>query len=231
MQIRATWDNKRFGGEYYQATHVELIDDDGIRTAKYVDTEHFLKALHGAQVSEEKFCRIGKIPQYYYDGSIRRDEDGMISGKIMMIIPMLRTVAQFEKTRYEIPFPALLFFYSIKRGKISATEVYALKGERWNEKSILYNYPFGNVNIYSHSVCWGNNVLPNIDDLQKLDVICSLFYTSPCNNDYYTAGKSTVWKIGNLRGVFEKLKVKSNFPERILVSSGKWTIASLKLNL
>ena len=44
MQIRATWDNKRFGGEYYQATHVELIDDDGIRTAKYVDTEHFLKA-------------------------------------------------------------------------------------------------------------------------------------------------------------------------------------------
>lgn len=227
MQVKATWDDKRFGGNYYQAVHVELVDDNGIHTAKYVDNAHFLEAVSGSMVTEDVFCRIGKIPQYYYDGAIRREADETISGKIMLIAPKTKTVVQFEKTRYEIPFPALLFFYTIKSGKICTTEVYALKGRRWGQKSFLYNYPFGNVHIHSHTVCWGNNVLPKIDDLQKLDIICSLFYTSPCNNDLYVAGQSTVWMIANLRDMFEKLKEKSNFPEEILVKSNKGTIGSL----
>lgn len=227
MQIIATWDDKRFGGDYYRAVRVETVDDDGIHAAKYVDAEHFLKALNKSRVNEDAFCRIGKIPQYYYDGAIRRDTEKRISGKIMLIVPKINTVVQFEKTRYKIPFPALLFFYSIRNGKITETQVYALKGGQWNDKSVLYNYPFGNVNTYSHTVCWGNNVLPEIEDLQKLDVICSLFYTSPCNNDYYKAGVSTIWKIENLRNIFEKLTEISDFPEEILVTSNKGTIGSL----
>lgn len=192
MQLKATWDNKRFGGNHYRTVRVELIDDSGIHTAKYVDAEHFLNALVSARVNEDKFCRIGKLPQYYYDGAIRRDAEMAISGKIQLVAPPAKTVVQFENTRYEIPFPALLFFYTIQKGKVKSTEVYALKGRQWNEKSVLYNYPYGNVNIYSHTVCWGTNVLPEVTELQKLDVICAMFYTSPCNNDLYTAGRSTV---------------------------------------
>ena len=147
-----------------------------------------------------------------------------ISGKVQLIIPPAKTVVQFENTRYEIPFPALLFFYSIQKGRVINTEIYALKGGQWNEKSVLYNYPYGNVNPCSHSVCWGTNVLPEVTDLQKLDVVCSMFYTSPCNNDLYMAGKSTVWKIENLRNVFEQLKKRQDFPDEILVNSGRGTV-------
>lgn len=230
MQIKATWDNKRFGGDYYQAVRVELVDDSGIHTAKYVDAGQFLNALNGAGVKEDNLCRIGKLPQHYYDGAIKRDAEMAISGKVQLIIPPAKTVVQFENTRYEIPFPALLFFYSIQKGKVTNTEIYALKGGQWNEKSVLYNYPYGNVNPCSHSVCWGTNVLPEVTDLQKLDVVCSMFYTSPCNNDLYMAGKSTVWKIENLRNVFEQLKKRQDFPDEILVNSGKGTVGSLWRN-
>lgn len=99
------------------------------------------------------------------------------------------------------------------------TYVFALKGERWNRNSRLYNYPFGNVNTSDHRVCWGRNQLPVIDSLHQLDMVCSLFFDSSTNNDHYTQGVSTKWKYDNLRGVLERLKKKDSFPERILVPS------------
>lgn len=162
---------------------------------------------------------IGTLPQYYFDGMINRDDDERLSGKIVLTIPKRKGTVQFETTSYEICFPAFLFCFSLWKGRINNTYVFALKGERWNRNSRLYNYPFGNVNTSDHRVCWGRNQLPVIDSLHQLDMVCSLFFDSSTNNDHYTQGVSTKWKYDNLRGVLERLKKKDSFPERILVPS------------
>lgn len=226
MKTIITLDNKKFGGEYYHAAHVEMVQEDGIHMTKYVDVDSLLEAMRKAR-NTNLLYRTGRMPQNYYDGMIRREQDGAISGHIFMTVPRQKVNMQFEETKYIMPFPALLFYFSILHNRVSSTEVYALKGMRWDEKSVLYNYPYGNVNVSSHLVCWGGNVLPIITELKKLEVVCSLFYDSPCNNDYFTSERSVKWKTDNLRNVLEKLKEREEFPEDLLVASDRGDIGAL----
>ena len=220
MTVYITMDSKNFEGQYYNAAHVEVIDDQEIHYCKYISMEDLLKLLSNSKYEEKsKEYRIGTLPQYYFDGTINRDDEERLSGKIVLTIPKRKGTIQFESTSYEICFPPFLFCFSLLEGRISETCVFALKGEKWNRNSRLYNYPFGNVNTRDHKVCWGKNQLPYIDSLHQLDMVCSLFFDSPTNNDYYTKGVSTKWKYDNLRGVLERLQKKSSFPERILVPS------------
>lgn len=226
MKTVITLDDEKFGGNYYHAAHVEVIRGDKTRSAKYVDVDRLLEAMKNAR-NMDVFYRIGRLPQNYYDGTIRRESDMTISGHMLLTVSKQRIPLQFEETKYIIPFPALLFCFHIIHGRVCSTEVYALTGTQWNEKSVLYNFPYGNVNVQSHQVCWGSNSLPEITELRKLDVVCSLFYDSPCNNDYFTAERSVKWRTDNLRNVLEKLKEKEEFPEKLLVMSDRGNIGTL----
>lgn len=226
METVITLNDEKFGGKYYHTAHVEVIRGDGTRTAKYVDVDELLVAMKNAK-NMDVFYRIGRLPQNYYDGTIRREPDKTISGHMLLTVPKQRIPLQFEETKYTIPFPALLFCFNISHGRVGGTEVYALTGTQWNDKSVLYNYPYGNVNVYSHQVCWGSNRLPDITELRKLDVACSLFYDSPCNNNHFTSERSVKWKTDNLRNVLEKLKEKEEFPDNLLVMSDRGNIGTL----
>lgn len=220
MIVHITMDSKNFEGQYFNAAHIEAIDDKEIHYSKYISIEDLIKLLSKSKYEEKnREYHIGTLPQYYFDGMINRDDDERLSGKIVLTIPKRKGTVQFETTSYEICFPAFLFCFSLWKGRINNTYVFALKGERWNRNSRLYNYPFGNVNTSDHRVCWGRNQLPVIDSLHQLDMVCSLFFDSSTNNDHYTQGVSTKWKYDNLRGVLERLKKKDSFPERILVPS------------
>lgn len=226
MKTIITLDDKNFDGRYYHAAHVEQIDDNNIHLSKYINIQSLLNALTNSVVSEDRFYRLGKMPHNYYDGMILRDENDKISGKVALSVPSHRSTVHFEDTDYQICFPALFFCFIIESSKITKTYVFALKGDHWKEDDILYNYPFGNVDTYSHVVCWGSNQLPVIENLQTLDVVVSLFYDSPTNNDYYAAGESTVWKEDNLRTVLERLNGQEKFPEKILVQTNYKTIGN-----
>lgn len=126
----------------------------------------------------------------------------------------------FENTRYEACCPAFLFSFTVAKGRIGDTKVFAIKGTNWNQDTKLYNCPLGNVNTYDNRVCWGSNSLPNIDSLHKLDVAVSMFYDSPYNNDHFRPGVSIKWKCDNLREVLKRLEKLKEFPERLLVPSG-----------
>ena len=229
MKTVVTLDDKKFSGDYCDLAHVEVVDEKGICTAKYVSIEWLMGALKGSQYVDDKYYRIGKLPQNYYEGAFRRESNGDISGQIILIVPKAKFNIKFEKTSYHVPFPALLFNCFIENGSLRKTQVFALKGNKWKKNTLLYKHPFGNVDSHSHKVCWGSNVLPQIKDLKTLDVICSMFYDAPFNNDYYQAGETIKWKSKNLREVFEKLKDCQEFPENILVKSGK-NISSLMKN-
>lgn len=226
MKTLIELDDGNFEGQYYSAARVEIINDKGIRQAKHVDIKDLLSALAGATTSECETHRIGKLPQNFYDGAISRDED-LLNGKVIVTVPKGLKTTIYEMTQYEIPFPALLFYFVIEDNRLEETRVYALKGNDWKESSMLYNYPFGNVNTYDHKVCWGDNDLPEIQELNTLDVVCSLFYDSSSNNDYYCPRVSTTLADSNLREVYERLKNKEEFPEKILVRSNTGTLASL----
>lgn len=224
MKTIITLDDKNFGGNHYHAAHIEQIGENNIRLSKYISIPDLLSALTNSIVSEDRFYRMGKMPQNYYDGTILRDEHNQISGKVALAVPKHRRTILFENTEYMICFPSLFFCFSIAGGRIKQTKLFALKGNRWKDEDFLYNYPFGNVSTYAHEVCWGSNQLPQIETLQTLDVVISLFYDSATNNDLYSMEQSTVWKENNLRGVLDRLNGKKEFPEKILVRGNCDTI-------
>lgn len=231
MKTIITLDDKKFNDQYYHAAHVEIIDENEVRASKYIDVDDLLVALNKGIAKEDRTYYIGKLPQNYYDGSIRRSDSGYLDADVILTIPKNKMRTVYEDTEYMIPYPALLFKFKIRKNRISETQVYALKGNRWDDKSILFNYPFGNVNTHSHIVCWGSNSLPEITELRKLDVVCSLFYNAPCNNDYFSMERSTKLKYSNVRGLFEKIKDTEQFPEEILVKSDRGNIGNLIKNL
>lgn len=229
MQTIITLDDKKFNQNYYNAAHVETIDDSGIHQAKYVDVHELLNALMNSRIEKERCYHIGKLPQYYFDGMIHRSRRGEFSGQMFLIVPKTRTIAQFHETRYEIPFPTLLFVYDLKDGRIVRSQVYALKGKKWDYKTDLFLYPFGNVHRGTCEICWGSNVLPSIKELSQLDVVTSLFYSSSTNNDLYSPER-TKWEAQNARELYELLKDKTSFPENKLVPCSKGCIQNLIKN-
>lgn len=168
-------DDKKFGDQFYHSAHVEVIDDNQVRISKYIDIDKLIAAFDKGIVKEDQHYYIGKLPQNYYDGSIRRNGE-YLDADIVLTVPRIKMRTLYEETEYMIPYPALLFRFKIRKNKIIETQTYALKGNRWDDKTILYNYPFGNVNTSSHVVCWGRNALPEIVELRQLDAVCSLFY-------------------------------------------------------
>ena len=78
MKTVITLDDEKFGGNYYHAEYVEVIRGDKTRSAKYVDVDRLLEAMKNAR-NVDVFYRIGRLPQNYYDGTIRRESDMTIS--------------------------------------------------------------------------------------------------------------------------------------------------------
>lgn len=215
-----TLDENQFSGRYSNAAKVDIIKKNGTISTKYVDVGALVQALLDSKKGEIQYHRIGALPQGFYDGMILRDDQGEISGKILVTASKRKTFIMFENTRYEACCPAFLFSFTVAKGRIGDTKVFAIKGTNWNQDTKLYNCPLGNVNTYDNRVCWGSNSLPSIDSLHKLDVAVSMFYDSPYNNDHFRPGVSIKWKCDNLREVLKRLEKLKEFPERLLVPSG-----------
>lgn len=227
MKTIITLDDEKFEGKYYEAAHVQTVKDNGVKMAKYVDLKALLQHMIDSRALDDPLLRIGRLPQGFFDGAIRYAADDRPTGHILTIIPKGRRMLQFEHTRYDMCYPALLFHYRINGGKVTATRIFAVKGKSWSNRTRLYNYPFGNVSVDGGHTCWGSNQLPAVDILKKLEVVTSLFFDSPCNNDYYKAGRSTKLHLHNLRELLEELKDKAAFPDEILVKSGMKSIGEI----
>ena len=215
-----TLDEGQFGGKYINAARVQVVENNGSILEKYVDCDQLIEAMTASRRKGEMAFRIGNLPQGFYDGKICRDSIGRIKGKFLVTTDKRKTYITFEETRFVTCCPAFLFVFEIESGRVINTRVFSLKGKTWNDSTYLYNCPLGNVSVNTHNVCWGSNSLPYIDELQKLNIVVSMFYDSPCNNDWFSPGKSIKWKCDNLREVLKRLEEPEEFPERLLVSSG-----------
>lgn len=215
-----TLDEEQFDGRYINAAKIDVINKNGTISTKYVDLTALVQALIDSKSGELRYHQIGKLPQGFFDGQIVRDDQNEISGRILVTASKCKTYISFENSRFTACCPAFLFNFEIDQGRLRSTKVYALKGTTWNNDTKLYNCPFGNVATNDHHVCWGSNSLPHIDSLHKLDVVVSMFYDSPYNNDYFRPGVSIKWKCNNLREVLTRLEKQEEFPDRLLVPTG-----------
>lgn len=90
----------------------------------------------------------------------------------------------------DTPFPNLLFIFTVQDKRITDARVAAVRDLVMRSTTKLYRYPYSHV-YNSLQICFGNNVLPDIEELTQLPSVCELFLAMECNDDLYSlANKS-----------------------------------------
>lgn len=110
---------------------------------------------HQVVKEEARKCRIGEIPEGFYDGFV--SSDGLSRGALIKV-PMHKHqfVVKEDEVRksFYIPMPNLLYLLVCKGGKPTTFKVFCFK--EWNgTKTRLFYYPFGNVST-NGGICMGS---------------------------------------------------------------------------
>jgi hypothetical protein len=123
---------------------------------------------------------------------IAREWNGVIKDEtVAMEYETVNRPFKYYKTVFEsIPFPKLIFLFTVKDKRIKQAKVGALTGLRLKENSIIYHYPYSNVHS-SGQICFGNNTLPKIESLTELYKIPEIFLSSEMNNDLYSGANNS----------------------------------------
>lgn len=119
---------------------------------------------------------------------------------VMEVERALRDVIFMDTPFTNVGHPKLLFFFSVKDKKITASKLVAVKDVNIKAKTKLYRFPFTNVYSGSQKCCWPELNKLQISDVSQLNNLPHLFFNSPANNHLF-GGK-------NLREVFTLLKGK-----------------------
>ena len=126
----------------------------------------------------------------------------------------------YYKTKYEhFPLPQLLFKFKLSMGmRVQSCQLAVVKDEKLTEESVMYKYPFSNVNGYS--LCVGRNTLPICERLSTLSSLPYYILSMENNDDYYMINNNKQ-KL-EYRDLLEQLKNKdpSYYYESVLIPNG-----------
>lgn len=101
--------------------------------------------------------------------------------------PRLRADLSLYKTPYpDFPIPRLVFGFSVGAadGAVSACRIGVIADETPTPDTIMYHYPFSNVDS-SGSLCIGANTLPKYKELRKAAGLPALLLSIPNNFDRF----------------------------------------------
>lgn len=177
--------------------HVTFTDMNGMESSKLLSMEDYIRIInHGVYRTDSEYCRIGTLPAHYYDGSVSK-EDGTF--KVCLFYPADKRAISFGGKHWFVPFPALVFFYDVKKGVLTNRMCFAVQTDNINYDTPLMRYPFGNVSP-SGNICYGNIAL-NIPDIGQVEEAVDAFFMSVTNNDYYSeiAGMRQEKLLGKLK--------------------------------
>lgn len=119
---------------------------------------------------------------------------------------------------FDIPFPQMLFVFSIAQKRIGHCQLFALKRGRVNKDTVLYRFPFGNVG-HNGSICFGRNKLPEIESLAELETFYMFVLGLEHNDDdYWNEGQQQREVLESLKGSFDQeLLVETNLTIKNLI--------------
>lgn len=138
---------------------------------------------------------------------------------IGVVVPAGKYTYNYRGELFEIPFPQMLFVFSLREGKLQKCQVFALQKGQVTKQSKLYRFPFGNVGI-NGAVCFGENILPTFNGLQELETFFRFVLAMEHNDDYFISPDDKVQ-----RELVEKLSKENEFDNSLLIECG--TVESL----
>lgn len=115
-------------------------------------------------------------------GGVTADMEDML-----LCYPRLRADLSLYKTPYpDFPIPRLVFGFSVGAadGAVSACRIGVIADETPTPDTIMYHYPFSNVDS-SGSLCIGANTLPKYKELRKAAGLPALLLSIPNNFDRF----------------------------------------------
>jgi len=172
-----------------------------------------------AAVSKDLEITTGILPSgtRFYSGTKKQYCIGM------QVPAKVRTVkfSMMDKS-YMLPFPELLFVFSIRDKNIIKTKLFACIPPIGRKHDMLYLFPFGNV-YEDGSICWGSVNRYNVEEPAALDGMVASFFSSVFSG-HLTWGTRMFHPpadsgVGDLRGLVEYLSGKEHFPDNILKAS------------
>lgn len=219
QRITIVLDERYNRSNCYECAKVIMEDGKGVKKSRLVTAESLTEAFMKSAVYRQENIPVGKVPFGYYDAAVGRKK-GRLCADVATVLPAARQLIQYEESRYDICMPSLFFFFKVEEGKVSNTQVYAVKDEKPTDGSRLYRYPFGNVSE-AGNVCWGTNKLPDIRELKDLEEVMMLFIQSRGNSDFFRGREYCGHEDMTLRQLYEMLKDRESYPEEYLVAVRK----------
>lgn len=120
----------------------------------------------------------------YHTLAVRQTKESV---SVVVWYPRLRADLSLYKTPYpDFPIPRLVFGFSVGAadGAVSACRIGVIADETPTPDTIMYRYPFSNVDS-SGSLCIGANTLPKYKELRKAAGLPALLISIPNNFDRF----------------------------------------------
>jgi len=196
---------------------VTLQDNDEI-IEKTLTMDQFIMVL-----SESLGCkaiRIGQLPTGYYDGNFDVSNAGSFS--VVLRYPGKQRQFIYEENQFFIPFPPLVFYFKYKSGRREQGDVWAVCNDEINEKTLLMQYPYGNV-YNDGRICFGSIRGRQLKHMIDIDMVVEDFFLSITSNDAYRKQNTMDLSQGEL---LQLIKDKQEFPTDLLCPSNI-TIANI----
>ena len=170
---------------------IKSVNKEGVTEYKRCEKEELLRLIETSLSREEEiYNNTGILHKNIIEistainpgnGSVTRDYFLYVS-KGPLPFNYFNKIYIFEE------FPALLFRFKVDNSnKIQSASVFVIKEERdsFNNDTLLYKYPFGNV-WADGRICWGGNNLPLINESRDLLKAVDLFFQFPTGDDLYS---------------------------------------------
>ena len=200
-----------------QTVDVTLIGEDKAKITKRLSLSEYIAIL-----SDQADTWL-EIPQFPY-GTVKTkwQDKGNYITTVYVPKDVRPTIFMKKGSPLMIPYPNMVFYFTLKNGHLSASGCYAVKEDRLSltDESKLYRYPFGNVYTGDGRICWGGNFVGDVKEPIQLERLISLFFDAATNSDLYQPGISCKKNI-SLEDLYLEVSGKEIFDEKLLSDSGR----------
>lgn len=206
MQFQSELIYDKLGNPLFRC-HMET--NDGV-VEKSLSVEDYQKVINSSITVKRTYVSIGGLPQNYFNAQISSDNEGCF--KVLLVYKKQKRALAYGGEHFFIPFPSLMFYLHYEDGLRKESRVFALDTDEPSMDSVLYEYPFGNVNE-SGGICFGNIKLPKVKCIKDTERIPEEFFLGKTQGDLYHSQNSAGLSQGEL---ITYLQDKEEYPVELL---------------
>ncbi len=206
------------------------VGKNGEKISKHISFDAYVNALNSFRESE--LTIMPRLPEKALDLRFGSKEDFVLT--FFLEAQVLDSSYLKVENLVKLPYPNLVFFIKVNRGRHIDSRVFAVKECRAqvNESTRLYNFPYGNVYHNTGKICWGSTDITHrsYKEVGEAGRILPTFFQAVMNDDLYRSGSTVTSKV-ELCEFIEKQQKKTKFDNRILTPAGTLTYGGVLSNI